>query len=88
MFCTEMKKLLYMQKFMETAMEHKFDISKRNFVIRRMISFSYFLAKQQSSFIELRGKAIPSPTQMKSIMFCYQDTYKRIVLQWKICQIS
>lgn len=47
-----------MQKFMETVVEHKFGISKENFVIRRMILFSYFIAKQQSSFIELREKAI------------------------------
>ena len=36
-----------MHKFMERAMEYKFGISKMNFVIRRIISFSYFLTKQQ-----------------------------------------
>lgn len=44
---------------METAVEHKFDISKGNFVIRRMISFSYFLANQQLSLLQPREKAIP-----------------------------
>lgn len=56
-----MKKLLWMQKFMETEVERKFDISKGNFVIREMTSFSYFSCKATiKKFIKLR-KLFPTP---------------------------
>lgn len=56
-----MKKLLWMKKFIQTAVEHKFDNSKGNLSSEKWLHFSIFLQSNNQEVYKTKKESYPHP---------------------------